>query len=58
MLLDDFTGFQWNGKHTSELGLVVVSSGGRYDANTLTNIQNNVSEMPGGVGDYYFIQNF
>lgn len=58
MLLDDFTGFQWNGKHTSELGLVVVSSGGRYDANTLTNIQNNVSEMPGGVGDYYFNQTF
>jgi predicted phage tail component-like protein len=52
--IDDYTGFRWNGKHTSQLGLTVVSSSSRYSLNPISTIKNNTTEIPGSDGEYFF----
>ena len=52
--IDDYTGFRWNGKHTSELGLTIVSSSSRYNLNPISTITNNTVDVPGGDGQYLF----
>lgn len=52
--IDDYTGFRWNGKHTSELGLTIVSSSSRYNLNPISSITNNTVDIPGGDGQYLF----
>lgn len=50
----DFTGFTFNGIHSSELGLTRVSGGSRYDENLLPTIQDKTVQVPGADGTYYF----
>lgn len=40
--------------HSSDLGIVRVSNGGRYDDNLLPTIQDKTVQVPGGDGTYYF----
>jgi hypothetical protein len=35
VLKDDFIGFTYNNKHSSELGILRVSNGSRFDENLL-----------------------
>ena len=50
----DFTGFTFNGIHSSELGITRVSDGSRYSENLLPTIQDKTVQMPGADGTYYF----
>ena len=50
----DFTGFTFNGIHSSELGLTRVSDGSRYSENLLPTIQDKTVQVPGADGTYYF----
>lgn len=58
MKIDDFTGFYWNGHHTSEWNIKVVSSSDRYDSRFLSDISNNFTDIPGADGQYYHNSNF
>jgi hypothetical protein len=49
-----FLGFTYNGKHSSELGIVRVSDGSRFNENLLPTIQDKTVPVPGGDGTYYF----
>ena len=51
---DDYMGFTYNGKHSSELGIVRVSGGSRFNENLLPTIQDKTVQVPGGDGMYYF----
>ena len=54
---NDYTGFTFNGIHTSQLGLVRVSTGSRYQGNLLPSFQ-NFTETDGSIdGTYYFGKN-
>lgn len=50
----DYIGFTFNGKHSSELGIVRVSNGSRFDQDLLPPIQDKTVQVPGGDGEYYF----
>lgn len=50
----DFTGFTFNGVHSSELGLTRVSDGSRYAENLFPTIQDKTVQVPGADGTYYF----
>lgn len=52
--LRDFCGFQWNGKHSSDLNIVRVSEGSRYSENLLPNFQDTTSQMAGADGTLYW----
>ena len=52
--LRDFCGFQWNGKHSSDLNIVRVSEGSRYSENLLPNFQDTTSQMAGEDGSLYW----
>ena len=50
----DYMGFTYNGKHSSEFGIVRVSDGSRFNENLLPTIQDKTVQVPGGDGTYYF----
>lgn len=50
----DFTGFTFNNIHSSELGIVRISDGSRYQENLLPTINNQTVQVPGGDGTYFF----
>ena len=50
----DYMGFTYGSKHSSDLGIVRVSSGGRFNENLLPTIQDKTVQVPGGDGTYYF----
>ena len=54
VLSGDYIGFTYNGIHSSELGLVRVSNGSRYDESLLPVSQDKVVQVPGGDGSYFF----
>lgn len=54
----DFIGFSFNGKHSSELGIVRTSNGSRYDDNLLPTSQDKTAAVPGGDGTYYWETNY
>lgn len=54
----DFTGFTFNGKHSSELGITRVSSGDRYEENLHPDIEDRTAEVPGLDGSYFFGSNY
>lgn len=54
----DFTGFIFNGKHSSDLGITRVSSGDRYEENLHPDIEDRTAEVPGLDGSYFFGSNF
>lgn len=50
----DFIGFSFDGHSSSELGIVRVSNGNRYEDNLLPTFQDSTVQVPGGNGTYYF----
>ena len=52
--MSDYIGFTYNGRHSSELGIVRTSNGSRFDENLLPTIQDKTVQIPGGDGTYYF----
>ena len=50
----DYIGFTFNGKHSSELGIVRTSEGSRFNENLLPTIQDKTVQVPGGDGMYHF----
>lgn len=54
VLRGDYIGFSYNGIHSSDLGIVRVSNGSRFDENLLPTIQDKTVQVPGGDGTYYF----
>ena len=50
----DFTGFTFDGIHSSQLNIVRVSEGDRYEENLFSDIEDKVIEMPGNDGSYYY----
>ena len=49
-----YLGFTFNGHHSSEYGLVVVSDGDRYHQTLSSNFSDTVVSVPGKNGGYYF----
>lgn len=56
--MNDFVGFQYGNKHSSELGIVRVSDGSRFNENLLPTIKDQTVQVPGGDGTYYFGSEF
>ena len=49
-----YLGFTFDGRHSSEFGLLVVSDGSRYHQNASSNFSDTVTQVPGYNGGYYF----
>lgn len=54
VLKDDFIGFSYNGVHSSDLGIMRVSDGSRFNEDLLPIAQDVTVQVPGGDGTYYF----
>ncbi len=54
VLKGEYIGFTYNGVHSSELGIMRVSEGSRFNENLLPTIQDKTAQIPGGDGTYYF----
>lgn len=54
----DFFGFSFNGHHSSDLGIVRVSDGSRYNDTILPSFQDKTISIPGGDGTYFFGSNY
>ena len=50
----DFISFTYNGVHSTELGVVRVSSSNRYNDSLLPTIQDKTTQVPGNDGTYFF----
>lgn len=50
----DFTGFSFNGIHSSDLGITRISDGNRYNDNLLPTIQDKTVAATGRDGTYFF----
>ena len=55
---EDFTGFEFNGIHSSTLGILRVSDGSRYQENLIPTSEDYTVDIPGGDGQYYFGSNY
>lgn len=53
-LKGDFIGFTFDGIHSSELGIVRVSGGDRYEEALVPSLSLKTTNVPGGDGSYYF----
>ena len=53
-IMCDYIGFTYGDKHSSQLGIVRVSDGSRFNENLLPTIQDKTVQIPGGDGAYYF----
>ena len=51
---DDFTGFTFNGQHSSQFGLLRVSDGDRYEDTLVLSSSDEAADIPGGPGQYYW----
>lgn len=54
----DFTGFTFDGIHTSELNVYRVSDGDRYDEELIPEINDKTTEIPGNNGEYFWGSNY
>ena len=50
----EFLGFTFDGKHSSEFGLTVVSPGGLYQENMFASFEDKTIQVTGKEGVYYF----
>ena len=50
----DFMGFTFNGVHSSELNILRVSTGDRYEENILPEIKDSIAEAADMEGQYFF----
>lgn len=53
-LKGDFISFTYNGVHSTDLGIVRVTSSNRYTDQLLPSIQDKTVQVPGGDGTYFF----
>ena len=53
-MTSDFTGFSFNGIHSSTLGIIRVSDGDRYEEELQSEVRDKTVEIPGNDGDYYY----
>ena len=51
---DDYTGFVYNGIHSSQFGLFSVANGGRYSRGLSPTFQDLTQSVPGQDGTHYF----
>ena len=56
--MGDFTGFKFGNKHSSELGIIRVSDGDRYEMELHPETEDRTVEIPGLDGGYYFGSNY
>lgn len=49
-----YLGFTFDGRHSSEFGLLVVSDGSRYHQNLSSDFSDTIVQVPGRNGGYYF----
>lgn len=56
--MGDFTGFTFNGIHSSEFNILRVSNGNRYQDVLIPDFSIESGDIPGGDGEYYFGSNF
>lgn len=54
VLKGDYIGFTYNDKHSSDLGIMRVTNGSRFEENLLPTMQDKTVQVPGGDGTYYF----
>lgn len=54
VLSGDYIGFSYNNVHSSELGIIRVSEGSRFNENLLPTSKDVTIQVPGGDGTYYF----
>lgn len=54
----DFVGFSFDGIHSSELGILRVSEGDRYEETLHPEMEDLKTEIPGLDGNYYFNSDF
>ena len=54
----DFTGFSFDGIHSSDLNIVRVSEGDRYKESLLPDFDDNTLAIPGRDGEFYFGSNY
>lgn len=54
----DFTGFTFDGIHSSELNIYRVSDGDRYDEELIPEINDRTTEIPGNNGEYFWGSNY
>ena len=54
----DFIVFIYNGAHSSDMGIVRVSDGSRYNEDLLPTYQDKSLAIPGGDGAYFFGSNY
>lgn len=54
----DFTGFTFDGIHSSELNIYRVSDGDRYDETLHPDVNDRTTEIPGNDGEYFFGSNY
>lgn len=54
MAREEFIGFSFNGKHSSEFNIVRTSDGSRFKYNLTPDLQNKTVAVPGGDGSYLF----
>ena len=52
--MGDFIGFSFDGVHSSDLGIIRVSGGDRYEEELIPEITDRTAEIPGRDGNYYF----
>ena len=52
--IGDYIGFTYNNVHSSDLGIVRVSDGSRFNENLLPTIQDKTVQVPGGDGTYFY----
>ena len=50
----DFIGFEFAGVHSSDLNVIRVSDGDRFDEELIPEVKDVTSEVPGMDGEYYF----
>ena len=53
-MIGDFTGFSFNGIHSSRLGITRVSNGDRYDEELYPEISDRTGEIVGNDGENYY----
>lgn len=51
---DDFTGFTFNGQHSSQFGLLRTSNSNRYEDDLVLSHKDEAADIPGGPGQHYF----
>jgi hypothetical protein len=54
----EFLDFYFNNKKASDLGIVRVFDGDRYNINLTPDLQNSAIDVPNGDGQYYYGTNY